>query len=79
MDGSGTHGRGPLRRFGNTVPGPQAPELTISPDARRCSELEFAAVRRAIWRQNGRWCGWAMDRAKAVAGRVRAALAKDGI
>jgi len=78
MDGSGTHGRGAMRGFGGTIAGMQVPSLEIPPDASQCSESEFAAVKRAIWRQNGRWRGWTMDRLKAVADRARSVSTPPG-
>ena len=81
MDGSGTNGRGVFRRFGG-IPLHAAAELefNIPRDARRCSEEEFSAVKRAIWRQNGGWRGWAMDRAEgsSLGGRLQARMTVDG-
>jgi hypothetical protein len=79
MDGSGTHGRGALRQFGGPPVEASALEIDISQDARRCSDVEFSSVKRAIWRQNGGWRGWAMDRAKAMGGRIQELMATDGI
>jgi Glycosyltransferase like family 2 len=78
MDGSGTHGRGALRRFGGISLESSALEIAIPQDAGRCSDAEFSAVKRAIWRQNGGWRGWAMDRAKAMVRRLQPVLAADG-
>ncbi len=62
LDGSGTHGRGLLRRFrgqnsAHSI-GPQNIEL---PDEDLVKEQDFALVRRAIWRQNGGRIGTMID------------------
>lgn len=61
MDGSGTHGRGRLRKFSSArlVHASQVPEMCG--DESRCSDVEFSAVKRAIWRQNGRYLGQLVD------------------
>jgi hypothetical protein len=78
MDGSGTNGRGTLRRFGGVPLEVSAPEIYIPRDATRCSDGEFSAVKDAIWRQNGGWRGWLTDRAKAMGGRLQALMATGG-
>jgi Glycosyltransferase like family 2 len=78
MDGSGTNGRGILRRFRGSSLDSSTLEIDIPPDAALCSEDEFSAVKRAIWRQNGGWRGWAVDRAKAMGVRLQTKLAVIG-
>jgi hypothetical protein len=61
MDGTGSHGRGKLRNFrgaANLMLGavPRFPAI-----ASRCSDEDFLAVKRAIWRQNGGWRGRLAD------------------
>lgn len=72
FDGSGTHGRGALRRFATSTP--LAPREIAFPAAAGVEPAAMAAVRRAIWRQNGGWLGCAIDRLR----RVRAALGGAG-
>ena len=74
MDGSGTHGRGALRRFGSSDIGLPDFDIEVPTDAHRCSDWEFSAVQRAIWRKNGGWRGWVADLAKTVIGRIQAAV-----
>jgi hypothetical protein len=69
MDGSGTHGRGVMRRFGNSVPGT---ELSVRwPDAIATDDADRAAVRRALWRQNGGVAGMVADRLRRLRRRLR--------
>ena len=71
MDGSGTHGRGVMRRFGNSVPGTESATGTWRwPDAIATADADYEAVRRALWRQNGGVAGMVADRLR----RVRRAL-----
>ncbi len=79
MDGSGTNGPGTLRKFGGVALEAATLDIDIPHDARRCSDGEFSAVKRAIWRQNGAWRGWATDRVKAMGGRLQAVLPKSGL
>jgi hypothetical protein len=60
-DGSGTHGRGVLRRFRGST-GSTDGKLIAFPDDALVNPEDFAAVRRAIWRQNGGWLGASTDR-----------------
>jgi hypothetical protein len=67
FDGSGTHGRGSLRRFGAVAPiEATTPTLPLTPAV---DDADIAAVRRAVWRQNGGWLGYGIDRLR----RIRAA------
>jgi hypothetical protein len=70
LDGSGTHGRGWLRRFGGghtrLWPHPVALPEEVAEDAGA-----FAGVRKAIWLQNGGALGSLADVAKLVLGRLR--------
>jgi hypothetical protein len=66
MDGSGSHGRGIFRKYsGAAVPRTGPFEL---PSA-QVDERAFAAVRHAIWRQNGGVMGKLIDTAKRMAAR----------
>lgn len=61
QDGSGTHGGGVLSNFDSAVRlgPPICPEL---PDHVAVIDYDYAAVRRSIWRQNGAWKGWALQK-----------------
>jgi hypothetical protein len=59
MDGSGSHGRGVMRRFGSTDAEWPAAELDFP--APVLDQQAYAAVRRAIWRQNGGLLGRTVD------------------
>ena len=61
MDGSGTHGRGALRGF-STVAAAGAPGEIVLPDRPAINAIDGEEVRRAVWRQNGGWLGYAVDR-----------------
>jgi hypothetical protein len=75
MDGSGTHGRGLMRRFANSVPGT---EFSFRwPDAIATDDADYAAVRRALWRQNGGVIGMAADRLRRLR-RIARRLARGG-
>jgi hypothetical protein len=69
MDGSGTHGRGVMRRFENSVPGT---EFSVRwPEAILIDDADYAAVRRALWRQNGGVAGMAADRLRRLRRKLR--------
>lgn len=72
MDGSGTHGRGVMRRFGNSAPGTEFSRAVRWPDAIATDDVDYAAVRHALWRQNGGVAGMLADRLR----RLRRALAR---
>ena len=62
LDGSGTHGRGLMRRFKNQNNArPLVPMNIEFPDQVSVREQDFAQIRRAIWRQNGGRIGTAID------------------
>jgi len=66
MDGSGTHGRGRLRNFGGASNHVSDIVPRLSANASRCTDEEFSAVKRAIWRQNGGWRGRLVDSVKSL-------------
>ena len=70
MDGSGTHGRGILRKFSTLVPLPPAGEISF-PAQPVVNDAEVAEVRRAIWQHNGGWLGYAANRLRALQWAVR--------
>jgi hypothetical protein len=72
MDGSGTHGRGRLRTFASTA-GLRSPGTLEFPDRPGVDAAQFAEVRRAIWRQNGGWPGFAVNRLRALQWALRGA------
>lgn len=61
MDGSGTHGRGVVRRFRNEFLGDRDMAITF-PSKVSVAEEDLRAVQRSIWRHNGGWVGSAADR-----------------
>jgi len=60
LDGSGTHGRGLLRRFRNQAESRQIGHIEL-PDQVIVKEQDFDLVGKAIWRQNGGYLGAATD------------------
>ena len=67
FDGSGSHGRGTLRRYGDS--GQDFCSGTIELPAPALDTAAFAAVKRAIARQNGGLAGKLADRVKKFAGK----------
>jgi len=65
MDGSGTHGRGLLRKFRPVAEPLRVGSLQLPGDV-RVDPDELAAVRRAIWRQNGGVAGQLVDRLRRL-------------
>jgi hypothetical protein len=59
-DGSGTHGRGTMRRFDRNG-GELASDPISMPEQVAAQPEDVEAVRRAIWRQNGGWIGYSVD------------------
>jgi Glycosyl transferase family 2 len=66
MDGSGTHGRGRLTRFGSEQRGPTPTGPVELPGHALMNARDFASVRAAIWRQNGGWLGQARMRLRRL-------------
>jgi hypothetical protein len=66
MDGSGTHGRGRLTRFGSEQRGPTPTGPVELPERVLMNARDFASVRAAIWRQNGGWLGQARIRLRRL-------------
>jgi hypothetical protein len=60
MDGSGTHGRGRLRRFNSSPDLRQVGSIEL-PGLPTVDHSDFDHVKKAIWRQNGGWLGAATD------------------
>jgi hypothetical protein len=60
LDGSGTHGRGLLRRFNKQVNTRQSGSIVL-PDRVLVEKQAFDSVRKAIWRQNGALIGTTID------------------
>jgi hypothetical protein len=61
LDGSGTHGRGAFRHFRRSVDSLENRMIGL-PDAVSVDPGDVAAVRRAIWQDNGGWIGASADR-----------------
>lgn len=67
QDGSGTHGAGNFRHFSRIESvGDWRTRITLPAGSAIIDEAAFAAVRKAIWRQNGRWIGRTADKAKQL-------------
>ena len=66
MDGSGTHGRGTLRNFGGVSNFVSEVVPRLPANASRCTDEEFSAVKRAVWRQNGGWRGRLVDSVRSL-------------
>ena len=64
-DGSGTHGRGVLRGFSKFAKVSPSFEIAL-PDSVALSQEAYAYVKKAIWRQNGRWLGVLVDRLRRL-------------
>ncbi|MBQ0958342.1 hypothetical protein KAK06_05175 [Ideonella sp. 4Y11] len=70
FDGSGTHGRALLRRFGSDGSSPAAPPaLPRWPELVQVNDADMRAVCRAIRKSNGGWTGWLVDRLRHLIGR----------
>ena len=61
FDGSGTHGRGVLRRWSDLSKQLSSPEIVL-PDSVVICQRSFDCVKKAVWRQNGKWLGALVDR-----------------
>lgn len=61
FDGSGTHGRGLLRKFSSFTMDSPGGEIEL-PNSISLHHEMYACVKNAIWRQNGGWMGVAVDR-----------------
>ena len=66
MDGTGSHGSGLLTNFRGTIKSENfmTPNL---PDAINVNQSEFSIVKKAIWKQNGGYLRWIIDRVKIFA------------
>ncbi|WP_062344982.1 glycosyltransferase [Novosphingobium sp. CCH12-A3] len=67
QDGSGTHGKGVVAKF-NLETERSILESPVLPDLAKVNAPDFALVRKAIWRQNGAWKGWALNKFRQIAG-----------
>lgn len=65
FDGSGTHGRGLLRRFSKARPVLPSTEIDL-PESVRLDERLFAQVKKALWWQNGGWIAPVADRLRRL-------------
>ena len=61
FDGSGTHGRGLLRRFSKAKIALPSPEIDL-PESVFLDAGSYARVKKALWRQNGGLIGSTVDR-----------------
>jgi Glycosyl transferase family 2 len=60
LDGSGTHGRGSLRKFKSEAAPARIGGISL-PGRAEVKESDFELVKKAIWRQNGGYLGSAVD------------------
>lgn len=65
FDGTGTHGRGLLRKFSKTVGLPLSIIITL-PSEIGLDIRYFVHVKKALWRQNGGWIGTVIDRVRRL-------------
>jgi hypothetical protein len=63
LDGTGTHGRGRLRKFSARMRAPEEAELAM-PEHAAIDPKDLECLRNAIWGMNGRWLGAIVDRAR---------------
>lgn len=61
FDGSGTHGRGWLRKFSKVRPSLLPSDIAL-PEAVALDAMLYAHVKAALWRVNGGWLGKAVDK-----------------
>lgn len=61
FDGSGTHGRGLLRQFSSSQTQGEGSGIVL-PEQVRVDPVLYGYVKRALWRQNGRFLGWLTDK-----------------
>jgi hypothetical protein len=69
FDGSGTHGRGALRKFASESTAGEAISVVLA-DAVRLDDQAFRAIKQAMWRRNGGWLGHLVDRARKMLWRA---------
>ena len=68
FDGSGTHGRGFLRRFSRASA--SLPSSTIDlPQVVDCDAVRYTHFKNALWRQNGGWITLVVDKVRRLLGR----------
>lgn len=77
FDGSGTHGRGRLRRFGRSTLHHVPPGSIEFPSAATYDEGDAKNVLRALWHDNGAWIGHFADRLKRALWRTRCRIKSD--
>ena len=70
MDGSGTHGRGWIRRFGRAgdMHASESSKIIELPSLIEVDSSEFTAMSKAIWVQNGGWLGAIVDQLRRRGG-----------
>lgn len=61
FDGSGTHGRGVLRHFSSDEVPSKGVSITM-PEVVKVDPVLYGYVKKALWRQNGRFLGWLTDK-----------------
>jgi len=79
MDGSGTHGRGRIRRFGGDQVRQVRGDFIEFPPVVGIDGAAFKNVRAAVWRQNGGWLGRAVARIARLGRKLRPSVGKNGV
>jgi hypothetical protein len=69
FDGSGTHGRGLLRKF-SRVERTMSPMVIQMPDSVGLDTRRYSSVKKSLWRQNGGWIGAAVQMSASAISRV---------
>lgn len=78
MDGSGTHGRGRLRKFSSAKTINSNVNSVVWPDLVRLNAQEYDKVKRALWMRNGGWAAYCMDSARWLLTLVRSRRGNSG-
>lgn len=78
MDGSGTHGRGRLRKFSSAKTISPNIDLVSWPSSVKLSAPEYDKVKRALWMRNGGWVAYCMDGARWLLTLIRSRRGNSG-
>ena len=65
FDGSGTHGRGLLRRFSKVIPALPLSDMGL-PEAILVDVKLYGHVKKGLWRQNGGWIAQLVGRIRCI-------------
>jgi hypothetical protein len=78
MDGSGTHGRGRLRKFSAARTISSVADAVDWPGSVRLDAQEYDKVKRALWMRNGGWVAYCMDRVRWLVTLIRSKRGNSG-